>query len=105
MVQQNREKSRVDLDHVADVTEVNLISHAGFAVQDLFWRASFCVDDVAVDTGKTDCFDSSISQCRENVCVDLSGEDHLCHVERGVVSNATTLNDGLLDSQLPGELA
>ncbi len=41
----------------------------------------------------------------ENIGIDLSGKDHLCHFEGRVVSDAATLDDRLLDPKLFGEVA
>ncbi len=45
------------------------------------------------------------AQCRENVSIDLSGEDHLRHFERGVVSDAAAFDDRLFDAELLCQLA
>jgi hypothetical protein len=50
VIEQDRQQPGIDLDYVADVAEIDFVFHACLAVQDLFRRALFGVDDIAVDT-------------------------------------------------------
>ncbi len=63
------------------------------------------MDDVAVNSGKTHCFNSAVAQSRQNVDVDFSGKNHLGHLQRGVVSHAAAFDDRLLDAHARGQFA
>ena len=84
---------------IADVSKVYLGAFSGFAIEDFFWRASLCLDDVAVNSRETNCFNSSLPQCCKNVCIYLSGKNHLRHFQRCVIGYTTAFNDRLFDAE------
>src|SRR5215510_3708731 len=46
-----------------------------------------------------------MTECGQDVGVDLAGKDHLRHFQRGVVGYTTSFNDRLFDTELRGEFA
>ena len=82
------------------MSEVDLGAFAGFAIENFLWRPSFGVNDVAVNSRQTNCFNSSLTQCRENVGIDLAGKNHLRHFERRVIGYAPAFDDCLFDAEL-----
>src|SRR2546423_6002082 len=46
-----------------------------------------------------------MAKCCQNVSIYLPGKDHLCHFERGVVSDPASFDDRLFDAEFVRELA
>src|ERR1041385_1644806 len=105
MIEQHGEQSRVDFENVAYVAEIYLSAFARSAIDDLFRWTAFGMHDISINARQSNRVNPAMTQCGEDICVDLAGEDHLRHLERFVICNAAPLDDCLLDSHLLGEFA
>ena len=75
-----------------------MLTFPGFAIGNFFRRTTLCVHDIAVNTGKAYSFHATMTQRRENVGIDLAGENHLGHFQRRIISDPPPFDDGLLDA-------
>src|ERR1041385_182255 len=100
MIEKHGEQSRVDFENVAYVAEIHVSAFASRAIEDLFRGTAFGMHDISINARQSNRVNPAMTQCGEDVCVDLAGKDHLRHFERFVVCNAAPLDDYLLDTHL-----
>src|SRR5256885_7810870 len=81
-----------------------MLTFTGFAIGNFFRRTTLRVHDIAVNTGETYSFHATMTERRENVGIDLAGEDHFGHFQSRVVSNPAAFDNGLLDAHLRGQI-
>src|SRR2546423_14021783 len=104
MIEQHRQQARIDFEDVADMAKIDLRAFAGRAIHDYFRRPPLGMHDVSVDAGQSDGVNSAMTESGENVCINLSGEDHLCHFQRVIIRNAANFNNSLFDAELLSEI-
>ena len=81
------------------MAKINLRAFTSLAIDYFPRRSAFRVDNVSIDAGQADCVNTAMTKRCQDVGVNFSGEDHLRHFQRVVVSDATAFDDCLLDAE------
>ena len=85
--------------------EINVLARPCFAIQYLFGRASFGMDDVAVHPGEAYRLNAPIAQGGENIGIDGAGKNHFGHLEGGIVGDAPAIDNCLFDAHSKCQIA